>query len=168
MGSGCDREDGSQPKPEVPTIKEIAVYKKILVPTDGSETGGKVVAPAVALAQSCGATVVALHVTDPYPYSGLAETVPITADQYRVHVTKVAEDALKPLQDACAAAKVTCERVIGEDIHPWKAMLDVAKDRGCDLVVIASHGRRGVQALLLGSETQKLLTHSTIPVLVLR
>jgi nucleotide-binding universal stress UspA family protein len=144
------------------------MYKKILVPTDGSDTASKVVEPAVALARSCGATIVALHVTDPYPYSGLAETVPITAEQYRVHVTKIAEDALEPIKGACAAANVGCEAVIGEDIHPWKAMLDVAKDRNCDLVVIASHGRRGVQALLLGSETQKLLTHSTIPVLVLR
>ena len=144
------------------------MYKKILVPTDGSDTGAKVIPHAVALAKSCGATVVGLNVTDPYPYSGLAETVPITADQYRVHVTQEAEDALKPLQDACKAADLAFEPIIAEDIHPWKAMLDVAKDRGCDLVVIASHGRRGMQALLLGSETQKLLTHSNIPVLVLR
>ena len=144
------------------------MYKKILVPTDGSDIGAKVIPHAVALAKSCGATVVGLNVTDPYPYSGLAETVPITADQFRVHVTQEAEDALKPLQDACKAADLAFEPIIAEDIHPWKAMLDVAKDRGCDLVVIASHGRRGMQALLLGSETQKLLTHSTIPVLVLR
>jgi nucleotide-binding universal stress UspA family protein len=144
------------------------MYKKILVPTDGSDIGAKVIPHAVALAKSCGATVVGLNVTDPYPYSGLAETVPITADQYRVHVTQEAEDALKPLQDACKAADLAFEPIIAEDIHPWKAMLDVAKDRGCDLVVIASHGRRGMQALLLGSETQKLLTHSNIPVLVLR
>jgi nucleotide-binding universal stress UspA family protein len=144
------------------------MYKKILAPTDGSDTAAKIIPHAVALAKSCGATVIGLNVTEPYPYSGLAESVPITADEYRVHVTRLAEDALKPLQDACNAAGVSFEPVIAEDIHPWKAMLDVAKDRGCDLVVIASHGRRGVQALLLGSETQKLLTHSTIPVLVLR
>jgi nucleotide-binding universal stress UspA family protein len=144
------------------------MYKKILVPTDVSDTGAKVIPHAVALAKSCGAAVVGLNVTDPYPYSGLAETVPITADQYRVHVTQEAEYALKPLQDACKAADLAFEPIIAEDIHPWKAMLDVAKERGCDLVVIASHGRRGMQALLLGSETQKLLTHSTIPVLVLR
>ncbi|MGA8008979.1 MAG: universal stress protein [Thiomonas sp.] len=144
------------------------MYKKILVPTDGSDTGDKVIPHAMALAKSCGAAVVGLNVTDPYPYSGLAEAVPITADQYLVHATQQAEDALKPLQDACKDAGLAFEPVIAEDIHPWKAMLDVAKDRGCDLVVIASHGRRGMQALLLGSETQKLLTHSTIPVLVLR
>jgi len=144
------------------------MYKKILAPTDGSDTAAKVIPHAVALAKSCGATVIGLNVTEPYPYSGLAESVPITADEYRVHVTRLAEDALKPLQDACNAAGVSFEPVIAEDTHPWKAMLDVAKERGCDLVVIASHGRRGVQALLLGSETQKLLTHSTIPVLVLR
>ncbi len=144
------------------------MYKKLLVPTDGSETAGKAVAPSVALAKSMGASVVALNVTDPYPYSGLAETVPITADQYRAHTTQEAETALKPLVDACKAAGVPCESVIAEDIHPWRAMLDVAKDRGCDLVVISSHGRGGLQSLLLGSETQKLLASSTLPVLVLR
>jgi len=72
------------------------MYKKILVPTDGSDTGGKVIPHAVALAKSCGASVVGINVTDPYPYSGLAETVPITADQYRVHVTQLAEDVSSP------------------------------------------------------------------------
>jgi Universal stress protein UspA and related nucleotide-binding proteins len=96
------------------------MYKKILVPTDGSDTGAKVIPHAVALAKSCGAAVVGLNVTDPYPYSGLAETVPITADQYRVHVTQEAEDALKPLQDACKAADLAFEPIIAEDIHPGK------------------------------------------------
>lgn len=144
------------------------MYSKILVPTDGSETATKAIAPAVQLAKQCGAAVVGVTVTDPYPYSGLAESVPITADEYRASTTKAAEAALQPLVDACKTAGVGCECVVSEDIHPWKAVLEAANEKGCDLVVMASHGRRGVQAVLLGSETQKLLTHSQLPVLVVR
>ncbi len=144
------------------------MYKKILVPIDGSATAAKAIAPAVDMATQFGASVVGITVSDPYPYSGLAETVPVTADAYRASTTKAAEHALQPLIDACAAAAVNCECVVAEDVHPWKAMLDAANEKGCDLVVMASHGRRGMQAVLLGSETQKLLTHSKLPVLVVR
>ncbi|MDE2128942.1 MAG: universal stress protein [Betaproteobacteria bacterium] len=144
------------------------MYNKILVPTDGSATAAKAIAPAVQLAKQCGAALVGVTVTDPYPYSGLAESVPITADEYRVSVTKAAEAALSPLVDACKAAGLACDCVVSENIHPWKAMLEVAQEKSCDLVVMASHGRRGMQSLLLGSETQKLLTHSHLPVLVVR
>ncbi len=144
------------------------MYTKILVPVDGSATAAKAIAPAVAMATQFGASVVGISVSDPYPYSGLAETVPVTADAYRASTTKAAEQALQPLLDACTAASVACECVVSEDVHPWKAMLDAAAEKGCALVVMASHGRRGVQAVLLGSETQKLLTHSKLPVLVVR
>ena len=72
------------------------------------------------------------------------------------------------LADAGAAAGVTCHGHTVEALHPWEAILDHAKAQACDLIVMASHGRRGVTALLLGSETQKVLTHSTLPVLVVR
>lgn len=144
------------------------MYTMILVPTDGSQTGAKAIAPAVQLAKLCGASIVGMTVTDPYPYSGLAESVPITADTYRASIDKAAEAALQPLADACKAAGLACDCVVAEDIHPWKAILDVAKDKHCDLVVMASHGRRGMQSLLLGSETQKILTHSQLHVLVVR
>lgn len=144
------------------------MYKKILVPTDGSDTARKAVEPAVQLARLCGAGVVGLTVTDPYPYAGLADAVPIGADAYRASTTEAAEAALQPLRDACREAGLDCDCVVAEDIHPWSAMLEVARDKACDVVVMASHGRRGVQAVLLGSETQKLLTHCHLPVLVVR
>jgi nucleotide-binding universal stress UspA family protein len=148
--------------------KENPVYKKILVPTDGSETAAKAIAPAVQLAGLCKASVVGVTVSDPYPYAGLADAVPMSADAYRASTTKAAEDALQPLLDACQAAGVACECVVCEDVHPWKAALDTGTEKGCDVIVMASHGRRGVQAVLLGSETQKVLTHSHLPVLVVR
>ena len=72
------------------------------------------------------------------------------------------------MADACAAAGIGCEAATLEALHPWEAIIDHAKATACDLIVMASHGRRGVSALLLGSETQKVLTHTTIPVLVVR
>ncbi len=145
------------------------MYKKILVPLDGSAIAAKAIAPAVELARQCGnIPVVGATVTDPYPYAGLADAVPITADEYRATTTRSADSALQPLVDACAAVGLSCECAVSEDPHPWKALLEIAEAKGCDLVVMASHGRRGVQAVLLGSETQKLLTHSTLPVLVVR
>ena len=145
------------------------MYKKILVPLDGSATAAKAIAPAVEFARQCGnLPVVGATVTDPYPYAGLADAVPITADEYRATSLRTADAALQPLVDACKAAGLACECVISEDPHPWKALLEAAETRGCDIVVMASHGRRGVQAVLLRSETQKLLTHSRLPVLVVR
>lgn len=148
--------------------KEKKMYKKILVPTDGSDTAAKAIGPAVELARLCQASIVGVSVSDPYPYAGLADSVPVTADAFRASTTRAAEDALQPLQEACKAAGVSCECMVSEDMHPWKALLDAAVEKACDLVVMASHGRRGVQAVLLGSETQKLLTHSNLPVLVVR
>jgi nucleotide-binding universal stress UspA family protein len=145
------------------------MYKKILVPLDGSATAAKAIGPAVDLARQCGnIPLVGATVTDPYPYAGLADAVPITADEYRATTTRAADAALQPLVDACKAAGLACECVVSENPHPWKALLEAAEAKACDLVVMASHGRRGVQAVLLGSETQKLLTHSHLPVLVVR
>lgn len=144
------------------------MYKKILVPVDGSATASKAIEPAVRMARQCQATIVGVTVSDPYPYAGLADALPISADAYRAGTAKAAEAALAPLQNACQAAAVGCECVVAEDLHPWKALLEVANEKGCDLIVMASHGRSGVQAVLLGSETQKVLTHTELPVLVVR
>jgi nucleotide-binding universal stress UspA family protein len=75
---------------------------------------------------------------------------------------------VKDVIDAAKAAGVSCDGHTVEALHPWEAILDLAKARQCDLVVMASHGRRGVAALLLGSETSRVLTHSEIPVLVVK
>jgi len=72
------------------------------------------------------------------------------------------------VEEAAKAAGVTCEAVHVENEHPYKAIIDIANAKSCDLIVMASHGRRGISAVVLGSETVKVLTHSTIPVLVYR
>jgi nucleotide-binding universal stress UspA family protein len=80
----------------------------------------------------------------------------------------VATARVKAVADAAAAAGVACRGHTVEALHPWEAILEHGKEQACDVIVMASHGRRGVSALLLGSETQKVLTHSTLPVLVVR
>jgi nucleotide-binding universal stress UspA family protein len=83
-------------------------------------------------------------------------------------MTTVAAQRLDKVKEAAEAAGVDCEVVHVEHAHPYNAIIDIAKAKGCDLIVMASHGRRGVSAIVLGSETVKVLTHSTIPVLVYR
>ncbi len=144
------------------------MYQRILVPTDGSAITDKAMTTALALAQLAGAEVQALAVKEPYPYSALSETQPIAPQQFFDGQERLARARVQKVLDAAAAAQVRCQAYTVEAYHPWEAIIEQAKAGGCDLIVMASHGRRGVSALLLGSETQKVLTHSTLPVLVVR
>jgi nucleotide-binding universal stress UspA family protein len=81
---------------------------------------------------------------------------------------RIAAARVQAVRDACGAAGLGCEAMTVEALHPWEAIIDYAKQQDCDLIVMASHGRRGVSALLLGSETQRVLIHTTIPVLIVR
>ena len=145
------------------------MFKRILVPTDGSD----ITAKAVKTAHRHGApgrrrALYVLAVKEPFPYSAISEMQPVPPQEFFDAQERVAAARVKAAPDATAAAGVTCHGHTVEALHPWEAILDHAKAQGCDLIVMASHGRRGVTALLLGSETQKVLTHSTLPVLVVR
>ncbi|MDP2368337.1 universal stress protein [Rhodoferax sp.] len=144
------------------------MYKRILVPTDGSDITAKAVASAVDIARLCGAELYVLAVKEPFPYSAISEMQPVPPQEFFDAQERVASARVKTATDAGTAAGVTCHGHTVEALHPWEAILDHAKTQGCDLVVMASHGRRGVSALLLGSETQKVLTHGKLPVLVVR
>lgn len=144
------------------------MYKRILVPTDGSEITAKAVQTALSLAKLCGAEVAAIGVKEPFPYSAISEMQPVPPQEFYDAQERIAAANVKAVTDAAAAAGVKCLGHTVEALHPWEAILDHAKTQGCDLVVMASHGRRGVSALLLGSETQKVLTHGELPVLVVR
>src|SRR5271166_5720072 len=91
-----------------------------------------------------------------------------TLDSYTERVSIVAAKLLARVEDAAAAAGVACDVVHDQHEHPYQAIIDTTITRGCDLIVMASHGRRGISAIVLGSETVKVLTHSIIPVLVYR
>ena len=144
------------------------MYKRILVPTDGSEITAKAVDTAVALAKLSGATLTTLCVTEPFPYSAISEMQPVPPQEFYDAQERIAAERVKAVMAAAAAAGVDCSGSTVEALHPWEAILDLAKQQSCDLIVMASHGRRGLKRLLLGSETQHVLTHGTIPVLVLR
>ena len=91
-----------------------------------------------------------------------------TPDEYKKRVATLTGKYLKAAKDAATAAGVACEVVQVEHEHPYETVIDTARKRGCDAIVMASHGRRGVSAVVLGSETVKVLTHSNIPVVVVR
>ena len=144
------------------------MYQRILFPTDGSEITTKALTQALELARLCGASLHTLAVMEPFPYSAISEMQPVPPQEFFDAQQRVAQARVKVVADAAAKAGVACQAHTVEALHPWEAILDHAKAQGCDLIVMASHGRRGVSALLLGSETQKVLTHSQLPVLVVR
>ena len=144
------------------------MYQRILVPTDGSDITAKALQSALSLAKLCGAEIHALAVMDPFPYSAISEMQPVPPQEFFDAQLRVAQARIKLVTDAAGAAGVPCQGHTVEAMHPWEAILDHGKAQGCDLVVMASHGRRGMTALLLGSETQKVLTHSAVAVLVVR
>lgn len=147
------------------------MYQRILVATDGSKLSKKAVNAAIGLAAACGATLVALKVSPRYPqnYFEGGTVVPV-ADVDRIE-GQWAQDAQKTVDDVkkTAAAKgVSAKAVVVKGDVVSDAVLSAANKHKCDLIVMASHGRRGIKRLLLGSETQHVLTHSAIPVLVLK
>ena len=145
------------------------MYTNIMIPTDGSELAGKAVRHGIALAKRIGAKATVLTVLPPFhTFTTDTRMIEDTPAQYKARMQKHAEKALGAVADAAQAAGVTCETVQVEHEHPYRAIIDVAETRGCDLIVMASHGRHGVSALVLGSETVKVLTHCKIPVLVHR
>ena len=144
------------------------MYKRILVTTDGSEITAKAVQSAINLSKLCGAQLSTLCVKEPFPYSAISEMQPVPPQEFYDAQERMAAARVKEAVDASKAAGVACQGFTVEAVHPWEAILDHAKTQGVDLIVMASHGRRGLSALLLGSETQKVLTHSSIPVLVIK
>ena len=145
------------------------MYTNILIPTDGSELAGKAVQHGIALAKRIGAKVTVLTVLQPFHVVTTdAQMIEDTPAQYQKRMQQHAEKTLGDVARAAQAAGVAYETVHFEHEHPYQAIIDTAATRGCDLIVMASHGRRGISAIVLGSETVKVLTHSKIPVLVHR
>ena len=140
------------------------MYRRIFVPTDGSELSDQAVAHAGSLARSVGARVILFHAMHFYATPALYGMMPESRNDADGHARELLEAAAK--NDKLAGVNVTQEFVSSD--FPAEAIVDAATANQCDLIVMASHGRRGMSALLLGSETQKVLTHSKIPVLIVR
>jgi len=147
------------------------MYSNLLIPTDGSKLSDKAVTQGLMLAQSLKAKVTIFHASPDYPTPVYAEGVSVEMVSRRDYTKRVKEEATKILDRIAAKAKsagVDCSTVHVIAVAPWEAILATAKKSKCDAIVMASHGRRGLTGLLLGSETTKVLTHSKIPVLVVR
>ena len=144
------------------------MFKRILVPTDGSDLTAKAVNTALKLAQLAGAQIVTISVKEPFPYGLMSEMQPVPPQEYFAAQERIAASRIQQVQQTCTDAGVACETHAVDADQPWRAIVDLAASAGCDLVVMASHGRRGLSAVLLGSETQKVLTHCAVPVLVVR
>jgi nucleotide-binding universal stress UspA family protein len=144
------------------------MFKRILVPTDGSDITGKAIAASIELAKSVGAQLYTISVKEPFPYSAISEMQPTPPQEFFDAQERIAARRVQAVVELSSASGIACQAHTVEALHPWEAIIDHAKRMECDLLVMASHGRRGVSALLLGSETQKVLTHSKVPVLVVR
>ncbi len=147
------------------------MYKNLLVATDGSKLSGKAVAHGIGLAQAVGAKLTAFYAAPDYPMPAYADGIvyePVSRKEYAKLAGQDAEKILSAVVAKAEAAQIECKIAYSIAAAPWEAILDAAKKNKCDAIVMASHGRRGVTALLLGSETQKVLTHSKLPVIVVR
>ena len=145
------------------------MYKQILIPTDGSPPSEEAIKHGLRLAKSMNAKVTVLTVMPPFHVLAVEPTmVTDTREQYDKDVVRTAERRLAFPREVARGTGVVYEEVHMVAEHPWAAIVETAKTRGCDLIVMASHGRKGVSALVLGSETTKVLTHTTIPTLVCR
>jgi nucleotide-binding universal stress UspA family protein len=146
------------------------MYRHILIPTDGSALAEHAVSQGLGLAKAVGAKVTAVIVETPFSVYGVPESrMPQMPDAFAQYGEQIKQHAAKVLNHVSALAKaagVACETVQVEHYHPYEAIIATAKERACDLIVMASHGRSGISAILLGSVTTKVLTHTKIPVLV--
>ncbi|MEQ1941770.1 universal stress protein [Mesorhizobium sp. VNQ89] len=149
------------------------MYKHILISTDGSELAQKGVDHGLSLAKSLGAKVTIVTVTEPFPFSATAAGAgwvpgPDDIASYQEGQKEFADRTLAKVKEAAQVLGVEAATVHVADARPAEAILDVAKTEACSLIVMASHGRRGLGRLLLGSQTSEVLAHSSVPVLVVR
>jgi nucleotide-binding universal stress UspA family protein len=145
------------------------MYKRLLIASDGSELAAKAVTAGLALAKQLGAQVVVVTATEPWSAmtngEGFAFNFPI--EEYEKAAAEHAAQILAKVRADAQTMAVECETVHASEF-PAEAILATAKAKNCDLIVVASHGRRGVARLLLGSQASRVVTLSTIPVLVCR
>jgi nucleotide-binding universal stress UspA family protein len=146
------------------------MYRKILLPTNGSALCETAVQRGVTFAKEIGASVVGFHAIPATSYLIYTEAGPsdVLAEQFERDAMSRGQKLVNAVCDAASAAGVENDALLLTNDHPWEAIIEAATTKGCDLIFMASHGRRGLSALLLGSETTRVLTHTTIPVLVYR
>ena len=148
------------------------MYKHILIATDGSELATKALEHGLAVAKRDNAKVTVVTVTEPWSAFDAAHEARQGQRDPIGHFEEIAAAAAKrilaPAAQRASAQGVTCDAVHVKDQHPAEGIVAIAKEKGCDLIVMASHGRRGVSRLLLGSQAYEVLTHCSVPALIVR
>jgi nucleotide-binding universal stress UspA family protein len=145
------------------------MYKHILIATDGSEIASKAMTHGIDLAKALGAKLSAVTVTEPYEAIVVVETmVLILPADYKKRCEENAAEILSVVTSVAEAAGIECDALHQDNRLPYEGVIEAAEKVGADLIVIGSHGRRGIEGLLIGSQTTKLLTHTKIPALVVR
>jgi len=147
----------------------MAMFKHLLIPTDGSELSEAAIQAGIQFAKSINAKVTGFHAMPKFHVIAYGpEIVGDTKEQFAKDCKARADRFLAVVVRAAKAADVPCETVLQTTDYPYEAIITTAKEKGCDLIMMASHGRGGIEAFLLGSETQKVLSHTKVPVLVFR
>lgn len=147
------------------------MFKHILVPTDGSQLSTETVKRAVDFAKEAGARLTFFYAKPEYPVAFYGEGAlidPTTPEKFAEMTEQQAKEILGAAEEVARTAQVACASLAVTSDIPFEAIIEASSKAGCDLIFMASHGRRGISGLLLGSETQKVLTHSQVPVLVYR
>lgn len=145
------------------------MFQHILFPTDGEAQSRAALARCVAFAKDCAARVTGVHVVAPFHLlSTSAEMLRDAPETYAAHSQARAMACLEQVAESARAQGVVYETLVMERDDPYEAIVEAVDSRHCDLIAMASHGRRGMRGMLMGSETQKMLTHSKLPVLVYR
>jgi len=144
------------------------MFKHILVPVDGSETAQKAAVKAAGLAQTYGSAVTVIYVIDPYPFTGLGSDFAYGQAEYLAAAAAEAKEALAAARKVLEPLGLKVQSEVVEAHAAWRGILDKGTAVGADLIVMGSHGRRGVEKMILGSVTQSVLAHAHLPVLVVR
>lgn len=144
------------------------MFSHILVPIDGSETSMRAVEKAAALAKAFSSEVTAVYVLDPYPFTGVGADFAYGQAQYLNAATSEANKSLEEAKAALDAAGVSAKTMVGEGHAIHETVVRVGQTVGADLIVMGSHGRRGLEKLVLGSVAQRVLQTAHVPVLVVR
>ena len=144
------------------------MFKHILVPTDGSDLSRKAIAGAIDLAQAVGARITAYACLPQYPYAPFSDIVAEPPSEFLERSEREAQEHLREVEFAASRVGVVVDRRTSVHPAPYLGIIEAAERGACDVIFMASHGRRGLGSLLIGSETQRVLTHTKIPVVVYR
>ena len=144
------------------------MFNHLLVPIDGSPTSELAVEKAIGLAKAFDSKVTAIYVVDPYPFTGVGADFAYGQGQYLNAAKAAATEALANARNAMEQAGVRVTTATVESHSPWRGILDAAQAGGADLIVIGSHGRSGIEKLVLGSVAQRVVSHTKLPVLLVR